>query len=83
MDYLEAKKVLASAAKARRKAVGKVEEAEKALRKAEKRLDGVNDSYEAAMVSAEAAKVRSEAADAADPVVATIGGGVPPRKPEL
>ena len=83
LDYQEAKKVLASAAKARRKAVGKVEDAEKGLRKAEKKLDGANDAYEAAAVAAEAAKARSEAAAAADPVVATFGGGVPPEKLEL
>lgn len=66
MKYPDAKKALAAASKARRKAMIKVEDAGKALRKAERKLEAANMAYAAAAKVAEAAK---ESWDAEDDVV--------------
>lgn len=71
MQYPAAKKALASAAKARRKAMIKVEDAEKALRRAERKLEAANDAYVAANRVAEAAKEKWERNRADDTVVSS------------
>lgn len=72
MRYPEAKKALASAAKARRKAMSKVEDAEKALRKAVQRLEVANDAYAAATKVAAAAKEKWDQEQAEDTVATSV-----------
>jgi len=74
MQYPEAKKALASASKARRKAMAKVEDAEKALRKAERKLEAANEAYAAAAHVAEAAKEKWDQEQGEDVVVSSVGG---------
>ena len=83
MQYPEAKKVLAAAAKARRKAMIKVEEAEKALHKAERRLEAANEAYAAASSAAEAAKEKWDQEQGDDTVVRSVPVSDPQGEREL
>ena len=68
LSYKEIRKVVAAKAKARRRALARVEEAEKALRKAERRLGQAQEDYDAAAGRLALAE-QKRAAD--DTVVAT------------
>ena len=83
MLYPEAKKALASAAKARRKAMSKVEDAEKALRKAQQRLEVANDAYAAAAKAAAAAKEKWHQGQPEDTVVTSVPVSESRREREL
>lgn len=72
LQYPEAKKALAAAAKARRKAMIKVEDAEKSLRKAERKLELANEAYAAASEVEKAAKQRWDQQQTDDTVVKTV-----------